>query len=545
MKKTIIAILAFYVVLSLFNYSYIYEDAFIFFRVAEYISNGFGYVFNPGERAEVCSSLSWLFLLTLFHKLGANILITSQILGIFFGCCSLVLIHAITARFTPRTSQQALPAFLTALSLPFLMWNQMGCETSLYTMVFLALLLVCLDRKRFGYWPLPAAVLALTRPEGLFLTLAVVPALWCYRDQMKRVIFSMALCMALFLIILTARFWYFGDLLPTAFYVKIYSGKYLAGLEYVHSHCKDYFMYYLCALLLFFVWRPFNWREERFILFGFIVVHLTWVVLGGAEPKIYYRHVIPLIPLLYIYISTGVEHGLGNFTAGKKWALNLGMVAFGCAGLLLPRSYWIDKTIENPVMVSALRFWDNPSEHARFCLDRLKNPAAHNYIDNNAQLIIGEFIKRNYFSGTTILYDQMGQTPYQAGLDYVFIDSWGLTDTTIGRYYFHERNQGSALLRFYERLSTRLIKRFHPRIAFIDSRRQLLDYVFERSPDVIMFFGALRTFEEFLPNWLSGETRFKEQYSRKYLICGTFVYEKKGLNTRPRYIPEGLSATYR
>ena len=80
MKKTIIIIIVFYAALSFFICSYLYEDAFIFFRVAECICNGFGCVFNPGERIEVCSSFSWLMLLTLFRSLGANILITSKIL---------------------------------------------------------------------------------------------------------------------------------------------------------------------------------------------------------------------------------------------------------------------------------------------------------------------------------------------------------------------------------------------------------------------------------------------------------------------------------
>ena len=97
----------------------------------------------------------------------------------------------------------------------------------------------------------------------------------------------------------------------------------------------------------------------------------------------------------------------------------------------------------------------------------------------------------------------------------------------------------------YENLSTRLIKRFYPHTTFMYSRQDLLDYVFDRRPDVIMMVSALRSFEDFLINWLPDDSRFKEQYRRKFLICGTLIYEKVGLIKKPLDIPEGLSVTYR
>jgi hypothetical protein len=60
-----------------------------------------------------------------------------------------------------------------------------------------------------------------------------------------------------------------------------------------------------------------------------------------------------------------------------------------------------------------------------------------------------------------------------------------------------------------------------------------------------MMVSALRSFEDSLPSWLPGDSRFKEQYRRKFLICGTLIYEKVGLIKKPLDIPEGLSVTYR
>jgi arabinofuranosyltransferase len=68
-NRLIWVIIFFYCGLSFFNPAYIEEDAFIVFKVAENLANGYGYVFNKGERIEVCSTLTWLYLLAFFRWL--------------------------------------------------------------------------------------------------------------------------------------------------------------------------------------------------------------------------------------------------------------------------------------------------------------------------------------------------------------------------------------------------------------------------------------------------------------------------------------------
>ena len=50
-----VAIIGFYVLFSLFNWTSLKEDSYIIFRFVENIAAGDGYVFNPrGERIERC-----------------------------------------------------------------------------------------------------------------------------------------------------------------------------------------------------------------------------------------------------------------------------------------------------------------------------------------------------------------------------------------------------------------------------------------------------------------------------------------------------------
>ena len=494
----------------------------------------------------MCSSLSWLLLMTFCRSLGCNLLTASKILGILFGCCSLALIYKITKLFTTRFPWVIVPALLTSLSLPFLMWNQMGLETALYTLVFLCLILICLDKDLFFYWPLIAVVLVVTRPEGFFLLLGLLPAFWFHKDQKKQILLSIFLFGIVCLTLGTVRFFYFHDFLPSAFYIKIYKGKYLAGITYVHLFFKDYYLYYFCIPLVWIIWRKWNWQENRFIVFGFMIIYLLWIILGGGEPKVYYRQIVPLIPVLYVYIITGLEHTCGNFTLKKQLILGIGITTFSVTSLLFSSNYWLQQPIANPVAKNINTFFNNPYGYLTLFLKRIQNPSAFHQFgySKKQQYLLGEFIKRNYLSGTTLLYDQMGETPYTAGIDYYFIDSWGLTDKKIGRYYFLERSKGSPLLELYDTLSLYLIKRFFPQTEYLRSRKDALDYIFMRDPDVILIKASLIYFKQCIPHWLIKMKTFKANYNLHYYISDTLVYEKKGLIKNSLSIPDGLSIVF-
>ena len=62
---------------------------------------------------------------------------------------------------------------------------------------------------------------------------------------------------------------------------------------------------------------------------------------------------------------------------------------------------------------------------------------------------MGRFVHANYPPGTRLVYDQMGQTPYYAGSERMFIDTLGLTDKWIGQYLMIQRSRDQPVLRAY------------------------------------------------------------------------------------------------
>ncbi len=66
-------------------YAFGVDDSYIFFRYAENLAGGHGIVFNPGEPpGEGFTSWTWLLLLAFFQYIGADIIVASKVLGIFF-----------------------------------------------------------------------------------------------------------------------------------------------------------------------------------------------------------------------------------------------------------------------------------------------------------------------------------------------------------------------------------------------------------------------------------------------------------------------------
>ena len=545
-KKIVFAIIILYVCFSLFNYSLIDEDAFIFFRCVEDVISGYGYSFNPGEKIEACSSLTWFFLLCLFRALDFNLLTTSKILGIVCGCLSIFLIFKITKKFTDKLPWTILPAFLTIVHPSFILRNQMGLETALYTLVLLWLIFICLEKKLFKYWPLVSLLLVVTRPEGIFLLLGILPVFYIYKEKRGEIILqAIGFFLVLFLIMI-ARFFYFHDFVPSPFYTKIYPQKLIVGLHYLHSFFKLNYIYYFLIPVVFATFTQ-SWNKKRIILLWFIIVFFAWVALAGADYKPLFRHCLPVIPLIYIYSITVIEESIGDIYLRKKMIAGSYVLCFSLATFLFSTSHTLFSfpfkvAAPNPITYNLKTFMKIPHEYFELLIGRMSKPEKFNHINYSKGILLGEFIKRNYFKGTTLVYDQMGQAPYTAGIDYFFIDSWGLVDKQIGHFCFRIRSKNSPILRFYDTVSANIIRKFFPETEFFNTKGEVLDYIFSYNPDIIMITTIVLYQTDRMPYCLLTDKRLRDNYQLKYSMRKNriLLFEKRGLNKKPLSIPETL-----
>lgn len=125
------------------------EDSYIFFRVADNLAHGAGYVFNRGgERVETGSSPVWQGLLTLGSGLSVSLYGWAKGLGAAAAALALWQARALERVFLPRSSLMLAP-WLLVTSITFLFWSQSGMETGLFAALVLTWARCLLDPA----WP--------------------------------------------------------------------------------------------------------------------------------------------------------------------------------------------------------------------------------------------------------------------------------------------------------------------------------------------------------------------------------------------------------
>ena len=98
-RLALLAAVASYLALSFLTLDQMEEDAFIYFRFAENLAGGYGYVFNRGgEAIESGSSPLWLLLLVVLAGLRVDLVLGAKLLGVATGAAAL----ADSVRFDDR-----------------------------------------------------------------------------------------------------------------------------------------------------------------------------------------------------------------------------------------------------------------------------------------------------------------------------------------------------------------------------------------------------------------------------------------------------------
>ncbi len=299
------------------------DDAMISMRYARNLAEGHGPVWNPGEEAvEGITNPLWTGTMAMLHLTGApesKVSLLVQISSAVFLLANLVLVFKI-ARFLCRDSLAAAIAatVLTAFYYPLNKWALQGMEVGAAALLVTAAVWMAirtLDRRRFSvglYVVLAVGVLLrmdLLIPGGILCGLLA----WIDREHRRRH------CLAGFLALGVAlagqtlfRFFYYGDLLPNTYYLK------MTGYPALLRICRG------LIVLADFVWN-LNWmlfllpaallivRRDRYVVlllavFGGQLAYSAyvggdaWEEWGGAN-----RYVAVAMPLFFVLLCVAME----------------------------------------------------------------------------------------------------------------------------------------------------------------------------------------------------------------------------------------------
>ncbi|MCP5497945.1 MAG: hypothetical protein H7A23_25610 [Leptospiraceae bacterium] len=307
-KAKIVSLFAYvFGAISVWGYRWVCDDAFVSFRYAKNLVNGYGLVYNVGEYVEGYTNFLWTLLIAAGLKLNLEPILFSEVMSLLFftGTCYFLFCY-----YLHFNSKYPIGIFGFALHHHVQIFSTGGLETSLYTFLLVAGCFFCISsEKNTGIISGLALLLlaALTRPDGiLFLAFATVYFLWKKSRSYREWIYILfpAFLYALFLV---WRYVYYGSLVPNTFYAKSGYGSYWEqGFRYLKLYFLAYYQFFLIPVLLAYylirlkgqVFYPQVKKTFFIILVPTIIYILYYTGVGGDF--MFARFFIPITPFFYL-----------------------------------------------------------------------------------------------------------------------------------------------------------------------------------------------------------------------------------------------------
>lgn len=362
------------------------DDAFIAFRYADHVAQGWGPVWNRGEAVEGFSSPLWLGILVVGKAVRADLRTWSGVLGVIFSGLCLVFVHRCAFALAQRRPPAAAACLACALIYPLYYWAPAGLETTLFATLVTAAawsLVACSNRL----WALVAALLGVVRPEGPFLMLGLLGLARLAHGRAAIRIATVSLAVTPALGWLAFRLSFYGEWLPNTYYAKA-TGVLLHRLQ-------SGFAYAGWALLALAVTGAALWLariadRKSLAVAAFLALVLVPVVGSGGDWMWHGRMLLPALPALAALAVTAVARApagrrpvqvLALVMAGAPFLPSPALVADALLGKRMPETSYQEGTMVAAAFTAARAIAANYSPDALVAVNhagalpyRLPNP---------------------------------------------------------------------------------------------------------------------------------------------------------------------------
>lgn len=358
-KIIIIASIIFIFAYNLHIYPWMMDDAFIFFRYAENFAAGEGFVYNPGERVEGCTSFLWMLILGSAALFKFDLLLFSKVLNALLACLVIMLTagsHKYIRSVTPEGSAAA--AAVTAACGAFAPWLSSGMEAVLFSFLILLAFFYSTGAEKpveYGISGVLCALMVMCRPEGVFLAIPIL--VFHYITHLRRRDRSFLISVFKFIYVYAPyflwRIWYYGGLMPNTVRAKVGFGFNQAarGAEYFF----DYFI--LAAPILVFAAAagfyifldlknnaPDKTRGidhggtgaasgalKLSVLYAFVILNVIFVIAAGGDFMYGFRffaHLTAPLAILAVFALEKIFAARRYFMAAVIFVISYGLIQF-------------------------------------------------------------------------------------------------------------------------------------------------------------------------------------------------------------------------
>jgi len=494
------SLLAYFAIFNFLRNSYLYttilDDAYIFFRYAENIVNGFGFVWNIGE-APVEGYTSFLYLSTMIITKFFSI--DLELFAILFGTITsaftlyfvYLIYNHLYSNSQTNNSTNIITVIILALSPAFTYWSAAGMETSFYSMflmmtiyTFLKLYdstsktivskdinekgnelagLILLNGILFG-------LLCVIRFEAVLFFLAALYYLTKEDKSLFRIKISRNAILFVigFTIIFGTYFvwrWsYFGYFLPNTFYAKTGGGiqQITGGFLYIIKALRLFYGFgWIPIILIMVFFRKSMFTNKAIFLFSIGLVSLLTTILIGGDHFHLGRFVLPVFPLLFVFFPPALDKMLTTQITNLK--LN---PTFKVAVLLIIVATLL---VAKPVYQDAINGFQNLLEGKKETLVVYDESSEREIIDwHHGFIIIGSTLKQIANKDDYIAAVPIGAISYYSNIN--VIDMVGIVDPVIA----------------HEPISTNCVEKWTPGHTKGDGK-----YILSRKPKYIQLTDYL------------------------------------------------------
>jgi hypothetical protein len=327
---------------AIFYFNFTAEDAYITYRYAENWVNIGSLVYNAGEPINAMTSPLHAILSAALFILTGNTVLSYKIISLVLLLLSVLLVWN---RYREHQYSQLLALILLAPPC-VLLWTFGGLETPI--LLFLATITVILADRRppfrlnllFLIFFL-AGLAFLTRYDSILFFLPITVYVASKSESIKHVVIALAGAIILPLVWLFISIYYYGDPLPTSFYVKTPTGN-LGGMIFNAKYIASYLVYIgiiPIVAVIFVVLAP---KHRTIDVFYQHIKSIWWLYIGLLLELLYgltmatthmmfsFRFFVPYIPSTVILIvdllRRASEAGEVDLTVGRPAYLFTGFL---------------------------------------------------------------------------------------------------------------------------------------------------------------------------------------------------------------------------
>ncbi len=315
---------------------FVQDDAFISYRYAKHLVEGHGLVWNVGEApVEGYTNFLWTLLIAGLMGIGLDPVTASYMLGVVFLNVTLAMTFLVARRILSSHVSAFVVVALTGTNFTFSAYATGGLETQMQTTLVMSVAALLLAGQTRGRVHLAAASLAgalalMTRLDSAILVCIIgaggLTSIWRESEGTRKRAASAGWLLWPGAVVLGAwltwKVAYYGDVLPTTYYVKAATETSLRlGFHYVMAWAVSYFLVAVPVLFAALLPRLFR-RAEALHVVTLAVAGGAWALyvtrVGGDFAE--FRFLVPVTPMVMIVAGWIAFRGLER-SAPAGWGL--------------------------------------------------------------------------------------------------------------------------------------------------------------------------------------------------------------------------------